>query len=386
MMLGYLLARGGVDVIVLEKHADFLRDFRGDTVHPSTLSVLSQLGLAERLLRRPHQELHSISADIGGESFRIADFSRLRTPYPFIAFMPQWDFLDFLAREASALPNFRLMMSTAAEALIIQDGVVRGVSATGPDGPLEIRAGLVVAADGRTSILRRQAGLEVRTMGVPIDVLWFRIGKAGGAEQGFGHIRDGHVLVTIDRGDYWQCAFVISKGGAEALKAGPLAPLLATVVATAPYLGPRIGDVASWDDVKLLGVEVDRLEHWSRPGLLAIGDAAHAMSPIGGVGINLAIQDAVAAANLLVRPLRAGGDIAEAALDRVRRRRLFPTRIVQGFQLLIQNGVLAPTLAGRDIKAPFAIRLLDRWPALQILPAGFIGIGVRPERVAYDLL
>ncbi|HVW93310.1 MAG TPA: FAD-dependent oxidoreductase [Devosia sp.] len=386
MMLGYLLARAGVEVVVLEKHADFLRDFRGDTVHPSTLEVLAELGLDERFLQRPHQELRHISGQIGKESFRIADFSRLKVKYPFIAFMPQWDFLDFLAEEAAKLPSFRLMMSTEARQLIVEGGRVVGVSAKAPEGEMEIRAGLVVAADGRSSTLRRQAGLEVKTLAAPIDVLWFRVGKQEGAEQGFGHIDRGHVLVTIDRGDYWQCAFVIRKGGAEAVKAGPLEAFRETIAETATYLRPHIDDVKSWDDVKLLSVAVDRLEHWSRPGLLCIGDAAHAMSPIGGVGINMAIQDAVAAANLLAPTLKGGGPVLEAALDGVRRRRQLPTRVVQAVQVFIQNRVVVPTLAGRTLKPPFFLRLLDRWPALQVLPAGFIGIGIRPERIAYDLL
>ncbi|MEO8883586.1 MAG: FAD-dependent oxidoreductase [Devosia sp.] len=381
MMLGYLLARAGVDVVVLEKHADFLRDFRGDTVHPSTLQVLDELGLLDRFLQRPHQELRRVKVQIGDAVFQVADFGRLKTRCPFLAFMPQWDFLDFLAEEARALPHFRLLMSTEGRELIKTGEIVAGIHANGPDGGVDIRASLVVAADGRTSALRSQAGLEVSVLGAPIDVLWFRVGRGDDkTEQTFGRIDAGRFMITIDRGDYWQCAYVIRKGAADALKAGPLATFKQSVAAAAPYLEPHIDDIASWDDVKLLSVAVDRLERWSAPGLLCIGDAAHAMSPIGGVGINMAIQDAVAAGNLLAAKLTSGW-VANADLDAVRRRRLLPTRVVQGFQLFVQNRVLLPTLSGAGFKVPLVVRLLNRWPALQIWPARFIGFGIRPEHV-----
>ena len=382
MMAGYLLARTGVDVVVLEKHADFLRDFRGDTVHPSTLTVLDELGLLSRFLERPHQQLQTVSASIEGKTFALADFSRLKVAAPFIVLMPQWDFLNFMAEEARRLPNFRLLMSTEGERLLIENGTVTGVGATAGSDSIAIRARLVIAADGRHSVLRAAAGLPLETLSAPIDVLWFRISKADPwAEQSLGNLCKGRFLVTIDRGDYWQCAYVIPKGGADQLRTGSLAAFKETIVAVAPYLGPHIDDVAGWDDVKLLSVTVDRLQRWSRPGLLCIGDAAHAMSPIGGVGINMAIQDAVAAANLLARALHRDEPPAESVLDQVRRRRLFPTRMTQAAQVAIQNRVLVPTLAGVPLKVPLVLRLLDRFPALRGLPARFIGIGVRPEHV-----
>jgi 2-polyprenyl-6-methoxyphenol hydroxylase-like FAD-dependent oxidoreductase len=381
-MAGYLLARAGIDVVVLEKHADFLRDFRGDTVHPSTLAVLDELGLLARFLKRPHQELRTVSASINGETFILGDFGRLKTVAPFIALMPQWDFLDFLAEEAKRLPNFRLLMSTEGQRLLVEDGIVAGVIAAAGDGPAEIRARLVIAADGRHSVLRQEAGLPLQTLSAPIDVLWFRIGKADPAiHESLGQLRQGRFMVTIDRGTYWQCAYVIPKGGADQLRTGSIAAFKDDVVAVASYLRPHIDDVASWGDVKLLSVAVDRLQHWSRTGLLCIGDSAHAMSPIGGVGINMAIQDAVAAANLLGSVLDRDEPVDESILDRVRRRRLFPTRVTQAVQVAIQNRVLVPTLAGAPLKVPLILRLLNRFPRLRGLPARFIGIGVRPEHI-----
>ena len=382
MMLGYLLARRGVDVVVVEKHGDFLRDFRGDTVHPSTLAVLDELDLLERFLTRPHQELRHVSVQIGERRFRVADFGRVRTRCRFIAFMPQWDFLDFIAEEARHLPHFRLLMSTEATRLLTREGRVTGVRATGPDGEVRLHAQLVVAADGRHSILRRQAGLKVMDIGAPIDVLWFRVGREGDdVEQTFGRVDAGRFMITIDRGDYWQCAYVIRKGAAGALKAGPIAAFKQAVAAAAPYLAPRIDDLGTWDDVKLLSVSVDRLERWSQPGLLCIGDAAHAMSPVGGVGINMAIQDAVATANLLAGTLARREAPTRADLEAVRRRRLLPTRITQAFQVLVQNRVLLPVLQRQAFKVPLIVRMLDRLPVLQALPARFIGIGIRPEHI-----
>jgi len=370
---------------VLEKHADFLRDFRGDTVHPSTLAVLDELGLLSRFLERPHQELKAIKVEIGNEAFQVADFGRVHTRCRFIAFMPQWDFLNFLADEARKLPNFRLLMSTGGEGLKHQDGRVTGVLAKGPAGDIEINARLVVAADGRHSTIREQAGLAVREIGAPIDVLWFRVGRSDSTvEQTLGRIDAGRFMITIDRGDYWQCAYVIPKGTDAALKAGPIAAFKDKVVAAAPYLGPRIDDIGSWDDVKLLSVAVNRLEHWSQPGLLCIGDAAHAMSPVGGVGINMAVQDAVATANLLAGRLKSGR-LDDADLAAVERRRRFPTRVTQAFQVFVQNRVLVPALAGKPFAVPAIVKLLDRVPLLQGLPARFIGIGVRPEHVRLRL-
>jgi 2-polyprenyl-6-methoxyphenol hydroxylase-like FAD-dependent oxidoreductase len=382
MMAGYLLARAGIDVVVLEKHADFLRDFRGDTVHPSTMTVLDELGLLGRFLERPHQRLAKLSGTINGQNYKLADLSGLKVPAPFIALMPQWEFLNFLAEEARGLPSFHLRMSTKGERLLLENGVVTGVTANSPDGPLEIRARLVIAADGRHSVLRQEAGLPLKTLSAPIDVLWFRIGKDPTAvEQVLGHIERGRFMVTIDRGDYWQCAYVIPKGGADAIKVGSLVAFKEKVLAVTPGLAPHIDDIAAWDDVKLLSVAVDRLEHWSRAGLLCIGDAAHAMSPIAGVGINMAVQDAVAAANLLTPVLGRDAPVPDSVLDRLRRRRLLPTRVTQAFQVAVQNRVLIPTLAGVPLKIPFIIRLLDRFPQLRGLAAQFLGIGIRPEHV-----
>ncbi len=300
MMLGFLLARAGIDVTVLEKHGDFLRDFRGDTVHPSTLELIYELGLLDEFLARPHDEVTHLSAQLGDDRVEIADFSRLNTHCKFIALMPQWDFLDFLADHAKKLPTFHLMMNTAATGLVEENGVVVGARTTGGD----IRAALTVAADGRHSVLRDAAGLEVEDQGAPIDVLWFRIGRRDSDPMDtFGHADAGHLMVMLNRTSYWQCAYVIRKGGAKTLMAGDIAAFRQSVGALAPFLGDRLGDIGGWSDVKLLTVTVDRLTRWFKPGLLAIGDAAHAMSPIGGVGINLAVQDAVATANILAGPL-----------------------------------------------------------------------------------
>ena len=340
MMLGYLLARAGIDVVVLEKHADFLRDFRGDTVHPSTLAALDELGLLGRFLARPHQELRKVKVQFGSETFQVGDFGRLRTPCPFIAFMPQCEFLNFLASESRQLPGFQLLMSTEASKLLSREDRITGVRAMGPEGEVRIRADLVVAADGRSSLLRRQAGLKVLDIGAPIDVLWFRVGKTDAStEQTLGRMDAGRFIITIDRGDYWQCAYVIRKGAADTLRAGPLDDFRQAVVAAAPYLSACMGDVRSWEDVKLLSVAIDRVERWAVPGLLCIGDAAHAMSPIGGVGINMAVQDAIATANLLAAKLKTG-TATLADLDAVQRRRSFPTRVTQAFQVFVQNRFL----------------------------------------------
>jgi 2-polyprenyl-6-methoxyphenol hydroxylase-like FAD-dependent oxidoreductase len=403
MMLGLLLARAGVPVLVLEKHADFLRDFRGDTVHPSTLEVMHELGLLDAFLARPHDEARVLHATVGGTELTIADFSRLRTRCRFIALMPQWEFLDFLRDEAQRYPDFRLLMQTVANGLIEQDGRVLGVRAASADGPLEIRADLVIGADGRHSTLRAAAGLAVQDLGAPIDVLWLRLPTAAGdpAESG-GRIEHGHFLAMIHRNQYWQCAYVIPKGGIEAVRAAGLAAFRTELARAAPLFADRVQTLASWDDIKLLAVAVDRLRRWWKPGLLCIGDAAHAMSPIGGVGINLAIQDAVAAANLLAAPLADAG-IGAAALTpllaQVERRRLLPARLTQAVQVRIQNQLLAPVVGGQDrnrppqrqrqiqtthtqpMRVPWLLRCLNRWPLLRALPAYAVGVGVRPEHV-----
>jgi 2-polyprenyl-6-methoxyphenol hydroxylase-like FAD-dependent oxidoreductase len=382
MMLGYLLARAGVDTVVLEKHADFLRDFRGDTVHPSTLEVMHELGLLEAFLQRPHQKLSRIEGQVGGEPIVMADFAHLPVRCPYIAFMPQWDFLDFLAQQASKLPRFRLLMEAEATGLAEEAGNVVGVRGTSPDGPLEVRAELTIAADGRHSLLRDRAGLEVEEFGTPMDVLWMRLSRRDDDPPNtLGRINAGRILVTLDRGDYWQCAYVIPKGGYDALRRGSLEAFRAGIVAVAPHLRERVGELRSWDDIKLLTVQVNRLRRWQRPGLLCIGDAAHAMSPIGGVGINLAIQDAVAAANLLARPLLRGVP-TEGELAAVQRRRNFPTRMTQRMQLFLQRNVIGRVLAsGATPGIAWPIRLLQRFPILRRIPARVIGMGFRPEHV-----
>ncbi|HXY99501.1 MAG TPA: FAD-dependent oxidoreductase [Stellaceae bacterium] len=384
MMLGLLLARAGIDVTVLEKHADFLRDFRGDTIHPSTLEVMAELGLIEEFLARPHDELRQVSAEIGGEAVTVADFSHLPTRCKFIALMPQWHFLDFLAEHAERRANFRLRRETEAETLILEEGRVAGVVARAKAGALALRADLVIACDGRHSRMRREAGLESRDIGAPIDVLWLRLPQHASDPRGsLGRFDGGRILVMLDRGDYWQCAFIIPKGGFDALRARGIESFRAELAARAPALADRVGAIASWDDVKLLTVAVDRLERWHRPGLLCIGDAAHAMSPIGGIGINLAIQDAVAAANILAPWLGAHeGPVASEPLARIERRRRLPTRLTQGLQVLIQNRVISRVLEAQGtLRLPLPLRLLKRFPALRRVPARLVGMGFRPEHV-----
>jgi len=382
MMLGFLLARAGVQTMVLEKHADFLRDFRGDTIHPSTLEIMHELGLLEEFLKRPHQKITRLGGQIGAQTVQIADFSHLPTRCKFVALMPQWDFLDFLADHAEPYANFRLLRRTEVTDLLESDGLVTVLRARADEGEVEVRSDLVVGADGRRSTVRERAGLKVRDLGAPMDVLWMRISReASDPRDAFGHIEAGRMLVMIDRGDYWQCAFVIGKGRADEIRAGGIERFRGMVLELSPWLGARVQELASWDDVKLLTVTVDRLEHWSRPGLLCIGDAAHAMSPIGGVGINLAIQDAVAAANILARPLAAGSASA-ADLQAVQRRRELPTRVIQAMQVFLQDRVIRGVLAAdRRPSPPWAVRLLDRCPYLQRFPARFMGLGIRPEHV-----
>jgi 2-polyprenyl-6-methoxyphenol hydroxylase-like FAD-dependent oxidoreductase len=387
VMLGYILARAGVDVTILEKHRDFFRDFRGDTVHPSTLDVLAELGLLEAFLQRPHQDLATVAADIEGRLVTLADFSHLPTHCKFIAFMPQWDFLDLLAEAGRRLPTFHLLMQTEAVGLIETDQGVRGLRARGPRGAIEIAAPLTVAADGRDSNLREKAGLTVRDIGAPMDVLWMRLSrKASDGGPVLGRLHRGRFMVTIDRGDYWQCAFVIRKGGLDEVRAKGLEVMKREIVMAAPMFADRMSEIASWDDLRLLTVTVDRLEDWSRPGLICIGDAAHAMSPVGGVGINLAIQDAVAAANILAGPLRAGR-VRLADLQAVQRRRAFPTWATQAMQVFIQKRAIGAFL-GKDerVRIPFVFKLLDAIPLLRRFPARFVGVGARPEHVARSLL
>jgi 2-polyprenyl-6-methoxyphenol hydroxylase-like FAD-dependent oxidoreductase len=383
MVLGFLLARAGVDVVVLEKHADFLRDFRGDTVHPSTLEILHELGLLNDFLKRPHQEVRQLVAYIGQQQVAIADFSHLPTHCQCVVLMPQWDFLNFIAGVAQRHPGFHLKMECEATELCEQGESVKGVRARTKDGVLEVRADLVVAADGRHSAMRAKAGFEVLQLGAPIDVLWMRISrKSSDPEQSLGRIEAGKFLVMLNRADYWQCAYVIPKGGLDAIHEKGLAGFRRDIAETAPFLSDRVDELKDWNDISLLSVAVDRLRQWYRPGLLCIGDAAHAMSPIGGVGINLAIQDAVAAANILASSLR-HGTVSTDLLRKVQQRRMFPTRATQRLQVFLQDRIVAPIL-GSSTKTralPLPLKMLRWWPLLRRIPARILGIGFRPEHV-----
>jgi 2-polyprenyl-6-methoxyphenol hydroxylase-like FAD-dependent oxidoreductase len=381
LMLGFLLARAGISVLVLEKHADFLRDFRGDTVHPSTLQVMHELGLLDAFLALPHQKVARLSVEFSGVAFELADFSRLSARCGFIAMLPQWDFLNFLARQAAGFPCFELRMSAEATGLLRAGGTVQGLRARSSEGEFEVSARLTIAADGRNSTIRRAAGLQAEDFGAPMDVFWFRLSRLStDRAQTAGRFGAGRILVTIERGDYWQCALVIPKGASEAVRARGLEAFRSDVAAMAPFLAERTAELADWEQVKLLTVKVDRLRQWYVPGLLCIGDAAHAMSPIGGVGVNLAIQDAVAVANILAESLRAGAP-GEALLAAVQKRRDWPTRITQRIQLALQNTLIAPALAGAASRPPLPIRLFDRFPSLRRIPSRLIGLGVRPEHV-----
>lgn len=382
VMLGYLLARAGVKVVVLEKHKDFFRDFRGDTIHPSTLQVMDELGILDEFLARPHQKVQRLGAEIGGELVAIADFSHLPTKCKFIAFMPQWHFLDFLAQQGKRYPGFDLRMRSEVDELIREGDRVAGLRAATPQGDLEVRAQLVVGTDGRHSTVRKLAGLEVEDRGAPMDVLWLRLSKRpeDGSET-FGHIEPGRFFIRIDRGDYWQCAFIIPKGGFNELRRKGLEAFRLAIVSLQPSLSNRVREIVSWNDVRLLTVRVDRLKRWYRPKLLCIGDAAHAMSPIGGVGINLAIQDAVATANILAGPLLEGR-VSEEDLRNVEKRRQLPTELTQALQIFIQNRVVSNVLTmNTQPKPPFIARVFNRFPVLQRLPARVIGMGFRPEHV-----
>ena len=385
MMLGYLLARGGVRTVVIEKHEDFLRDFRGDTVHPSTLEVMHELGILDGLLKVPHQKLERISGWFGSHKIDIADFTGLKVSCPYIAFMPQWDFLNFLAAEGKRFPQLNVLMKTEATELIHEQGRVAGVRARAEQGVTEIRANLTVAADGRHSRLRELAGLELRDLGTPIDVLWFRVKRDSSRfDQTFTHVGEGKIMITLDRGDYWQCAYVIPKGGAEQTMQRGLEAFRADVGSIAEELAPHMHEITSWDDVKLLEVKVNRLEQWSMPGFLCIGDAAHAMSPVGGVGVNLAVQDAVATANLLGEALLQGR-LTDDDLLKVQHRRLFPTRTTQAFQVVVQNRILNPVLSGSnaELEPPLPLRLLSRHRWLRGMAARGVGLGIRPEHVTW---
>jgi 2-polyprenyl-6-methoxyphenol hydroxylase-like FAD-dependent oxidoreductase len=382
MMLGFLLARAGVDVVVLEKYPDFFRDFRGDTVHPSTLELIYELGLLDQFLKVPHQKIEKISAQIGAEHLQAVDFTHLPTHCKYVAMMPQWDFLNFLAEHGKRYKTFNLHLNTEATDLIEESGRIVGVRAKASDGELTIRADLVVGCDGRHSTVREKAALKSDDYGAPMDVLWFRISrKASDETETFGHVEAGRMMIMLDRGDYWQCAFVIPKGGIEQVKAKGLDAFRASVVEMSPYLADRIGEIKSWDDVKLLTVAVDRLRQWWRPGLICIGDSAHAMSPIGGVGVNMAVQDAVAAANRLAAPLK-NGKVTDEDLHAIQQRRTLPVRFTQWLQLTIQRRVVTRVLASQQRpKPPLLFKLFGMFPLLRRIPARLLGVGIRPEHV-----
>lgn len=382
VMLGLLLARAGVEVLVLEKHADFLRDFRGDTIHPSTLEVMHELGLLEELLLLPHQKVSQINAQFGDLALTVADFNHLQTQCRFVVLMPQWDFLNFLTLEAARYPTFHLRMQAEVTGLIKEKECVVGLNAISSGRPLSVRAGLVVGADGRYSVVRTQANLKVQDFGAPMDVLWFKLTRQpSDPKDPVGRFDTGQVLIMLNRGEYWQCGFVIPKGSLRQIRERGLSMFRNDIVKLAPFVSDSIGKLQNWEEIKLLTVQVDRLHQWFRPGLLCLGDAAHAMSPVGGVGINLAIQDAVAAANFLAEPLRSNRLTTED-LNRVQRRREWPTRLTQQVQLSIQNRFISSVLRNQaSLLPPFLFKLLAWFPVLRRLPARLIGIGFRPEHV-----
>ena len=379
VMLGYLLARQGVDVVVLEKHADFFRDFRGDTIHPSTLQAMDEMGLLDGYLEKPFQKTEQLSVVIEGEEVPIADFRHLPVAAPYIAMMPQWEFLNHLAEQGRALPGFTLLMSTRAERFIETDGRVTALEASGADGPLAIEADLIVGADGRDSVLRDQSGLSVKDIGAPVDVYWFRLSRQKGGTESLGRVSADGMLVMINRGDYWQCALPFLKGADAQIRSQGLPAFRDRVARLAPSLSDVVGELTSWDDVKLLTVQVNRMETWWKPGLLFLGDAAHAMSPVGGVGVNLAVQDAIAAARILGEPLREDR-LSDTDLAAVQKRREWPARVTQAAQVMAHRRVLVPALSHHaKVGVPFALRLFQWLPLLRRLPARAVGMGVRPE-------
>jgi 2-polyprenyl-6-methoxyphenol hydroxylase-like FAD-dependent oxidoreductase len=381
MMLGFLLARAGLDIVVLEKHADFLRDFRGDTIHPSTLELMHELGLLDDFIKLPHERAEQLSGRYGDMPVTIADFRHLPTQCKYIALMPQWDFLNFLADRGRRYKGFRLLMSTEATGLMEEGGRTIGVRARAHAGEIEIRAALVVGCDGRHSTLREQAHFQVEELGAPMDVEWFRLSRRPEDPSATGGLfLPGRIFVMLNRGDFWQCAYVIPKDGDAEMRRKGLTAFRAGIVSAVPLFANRVDEIADWDQVKLLTVAVDRMPRWYRSGLLFIGDAAHAMSPIGGVGVNLAVQDAVAAANILAGQLLSGV-IGDGVLAKVQERREFPTRVTQRIQVLMQNNIIRTVLSGEELKPPLPLRLLAAWPLLRRLPARLLGLGVRPEHI-----
>lgn len=385
MMLGLLLARADIDVVVVEKHGDFLRDFRGDTIHPSTLDIIDQLGFIREFLALPHTRAEKLHAEIGNTKVTIADFSWLPVKHRFIAFMPQWDFLNFLAGKAGQFNNFRLLMNAPVMGLVQQGGKVSGLRVETPGGPLTIEADLVVGADGRNSIIREKAGLEIQRFGVPTEVVWMRLSKQpGDPTETMGHAGPQQGFVLIDRGDYWQCGYVVRKGVFDDLKASGLEAFRARVAEVCPLPSERLLEIRSWDDASLLTVRIDRLKQWWKPGVICIGDAAHAMSPIGGVGVNLAVQDAVAAANVLVPLLAEGQTITDADLAAIEKRRSFPTKAIQRIQLMMRSRNKRDHDDAERSKGPPAfVMAIMRFPLLAHLAGRLIGLGLRREKLSY---
>ena len=382
MMLGYLLARAGVDVVVLEKHKDFFRDFRGDTIHPSTFQVMYELGLLDAFLKVPHQEVKVLAAQFNDVEVPIADFTHLPVGHPILGIMPQWDFLNFLATAGKRYAGFHLLMEADVTGLIKENGRVTGVTVQTPDGKLEVRANLVAGTDGRASLVRDKAGLRVIATGVPIDALWFRLSSRGGdPPAAFGRFYNGRIMVLIARGDYWQCGYVIEKDGYDEIQKKGIDAFRQELREVSPFLGDRVSELKNWNDISLLRVTIDHLEKWYDEGVLCIGDAAHAMSPVGGVGINLAVQDAVASANILYTSLLKEVPVPTGILKKVQQRRAFPTWVIQRMQVFIQKGVITRHQQQDQAKMPFFFKMLRKWPLLRRIPARIVGMGVRPEHV-----
>lgn len=383
MMTAFLLARAGIEVVVLEKHKDFLRDFRGDTIHPSTFELMYQLGLLEEFLQLPHQEAKQLGAQFNDRFLKIADFSHLPVAKAVLGFMPQWDFLNFLQKKAQAYPAFKLIVNARATDLLIENDIISGVLAETPEGLLRVQASLVIGADGRSSVVREKAGLEVVSSVAPIDVLWFRIRKSAGKEnQSLGRLYHGRLMILIDREEYYQCGYVIAKGEYDALKERGLPAFIKELEIIAPFLGDAVYELQKWEDVSKLSVVVDHLKEWFTKGVLCIGDAAHAMSPVGGVGINLALQDAVATANMLYPVLKGGKDVDISILKKVQERRSFPARMIQRMQIVVHKAIIKQQRnAVKAASPPLVMRLLDRIPYLRRFPARLIGLGIRRENI-----